>query len=525
MSLSLDFDLRDFILNGIIISVEPEEWPENSTFRLMYEDDKGSRTFVLKNKNINDETVLLIRRIITRNIVVDRVDSDAVDWKNLKLTVDYLGSGISVDYIYPLFLTQKDRIDWFASCESRRTYICRYDPDTEEKLIELKHSDIKQEESPYDVIGKSSHFNYSDPNIFSDDKVNIINKVLTALEGIPNLFVAGGIALALFFANCRDRDQQSVHYNDIDIFAYGPNALAHIIESVKICEELSGKDDFEINMSDPHFSVRTKYSITINITAENNHQIIVPVQFILLKSRNPHEILSRFDLDACAIGFDINDRDRFYGLRRTVNAFKTMTNIIDPTRQSPTYVSRLIKYSDRGFNIAIPGFNVDNLMLNPKILKSMITPQSSINECKESHLSYMKITGLNCLLMSCLMGRNCGKRKESGDYSHVTSKQAFSFVINHEMNYGRLDKIAETDFVVGRVLNEDPEKFRYLIEVGNGSGDYEYRYYKPSNPEIKLMDNDSQDGMIGSIHQVKTSFYGQYYSVEDIVRINIIEML
>ena len=43
---------KRFIINNIIILVEPEEWPKNSTFRNMYEGDTNSRSYSLNNNEI-----------------------------------------------------------------------------------------------------------------------------------------------------------------------------------------------------------------------------------------------------------------------------------------------------------------------------------------------------------------------------------------------------------------------------------------------------------------------------------------
>ncbi len=507
MSLSIESNPKDFIINGSTMSIEPEDWLENSTFRLMYEGDKGSKSFSLEHKNINIETVQLIKDVITKNVVIDRVDPDTVDWKNLKFAVDYLGLGISVDYIHPLFLTQKDRIEWFNSCETRQTYICKYDPDAEEKLIELKYSDIKREKSPYDVTGNSDYPSYENfpTSEYEHKKRALTKEIIDELKVVPELFVAGGAALALFLDNCgNDENCSIIHYGDVDIFAYGPNALAHIIEGVKICEKWARKDESCINIMHPHISVRTQYAITINVF-DGRDEATVAIQFILLKSRSPNEILSRFDLDCCTIGFFIDEPDRFYGFCRTVNALNTMVNIVDPTRRSPSYVSRLIKYAHRCFGIAIPGLNIDNLTFNPKILGEMMNRKIIEETCREKFPWGAKITGLNHLLLTFLMGRVAYEERESGDYSHVDSTQIFTLAKHKK------EKLADIDFVVGDVLNEDSEKFRYKLP-----DDAEWTYYESLHPKIKLIDNDHQSRMIGSVHQVTESFYGQYYGIEDI---------
>nr|QBK93921.1 MAG: hypothetical protein LCPAC406_02350 [Pithovirus LCPAC406] len=154
---------------------------------------------------------------------------------------------------------------------------------------------------------------------------------MKSLAHIPNLFVAGGYTLARF-SNSRD-------WSDIDIFAYGDNALEHIKEGVRICIEFSNKREIGPSQTNRFFPVRTQYRISVPIPSETVYfpyqiQPII-VEFILIKSRNKYQILNRFNLDASCIGFDIATPNEFYALPRFIRAFETRTNVIDPTRQSP----------------------------------------------------------------------------------------------------------------------------------------------------------------------------------------------
>lgn len=78
------------------------------------------------------------------------------------------------------------------------------------------------------------------------------------------------------------------------------------------------------------------------------------LQFILQNNREVSEVLCRFDIDCCALAVY---KDKFYATKRSIYSIANRVNIIDPTRQSPSYIERLIKYRNRGFKIFVPGFN------------------------------------------------------------------------------------------------------------------------------------------------------------------------
>ena len=59
-----------------------------------------------------------------------------------------------------------------------------------------------------------------------------------------------------------------------------------------------------------------------------------------------------FDLDASCFGYD---GSRLWCLPRARRAVNGRINVVDPSRQSVTYETRLLKYAERGFAVAVPG--------------------------------------------------------------------------------------------------------------------------------------------------------------------------
>ncbi len=65
-----------------------------------------------------------------------------------------------------------------------------------------------------------------------------------------------------------------------------------------------------------------------------------------------------FDVDSCCCGYD---GSRAFVLPRTQRAINRQYNLVDMGRRSLTYETRLFKYSQRGFSVAIPGFDRDQV--------------------------------------------------------------------------------------------------------------------------------------------------------------------
>nr|QBK92834.1 MAG: uncharacterized protein LCPAC401_04720 [Pithovirus LCPAC401] len=470
-------DTVKFSLNNEVFTVKLSYLPKESILRAMYEGDRKAEIYSLNNANFNKENVLLVIDIITKNVNKNKLKPDDVDWKGLKLLINYLCLDSHVDYIYPLFLTKEDRIYWYKSCESRRCF------NKDDQLVEVdcKHM-LEVRESDYDIIGKSTLDNSG--KRVSDEP----NTSLELISHIPGLFVAGGYALSKF-------SDYKICYQDIDIFAYGFNSLKHIIEASKILLEINSKEELYSN----NIPVRSEYSISIPI----EH---IKFQFILIESRTPHEILNRFDLDSSCIGFMIAEPREFLCLPRFVRAFETMTNTIDPTRQSPTYIRRLIKYFNRGFEIAIPGFEKNKMTIPGNVLVAMC--ESSSEVVRNNTVRELKLIGLTSLIVSAILKTNISVSVTESDYMCVASEYVFDILKELIKNCKPSKHINEKiPFVIGDILNQDSFSFKLPYS------DDEVYTYETTVPEIKFMKIDCEDEMSGSIHQSKNSFYDDYYKV------------
>jgi hypothetical protein len=92
------------------------------------------------------------------------------------------------------------------------------------------------------------------------------------------------------------------------------------------------------------------------------------IQIILRLYSSPSEILSGFDVDACAVGYD---GTQVYASPRAFISHITQTVTVDVAMQSASYEMRLIKYASRGFEIYVPNLRRDEISL--AVLTSYMT--------------------------------------------------------------------------------------------------------------------------------------------------------
>ena len=82
------------------------------------------------------------------------------------------------------------------------------------------------------------------------------------------------------------------------------------------------------------------------------------IQVVFRLYKSIAEVLMGFDLDASCFGYD---GSRLWCLPRARRAVNGRLNVVDPSRQSVTYETRLLKYAERGFAIAVPGLEPQRL--------------------------------------------------------------------------------------------------------------------------------------------------------------------
>ncbi len=128
-------------------------------------------------------------------------------------------------------------------------------------------------------------------------------------------------------------------YSDIDVFVMDKKKAEKWISSQK-----------EV--------LRTTNCVSFSIHALEDKYI--KIQVILRLYKAPTEIVHGFDLDCVGILWDgtlSNGKPNLWATERALYAHEHRVNWFDPARASPSYAFRLSKYSLRGYQIMLPGFD------------------------------------------------------------------------------------------------------------------------------------------------------------------------
>ncbi|KAJ4358642.1 uncharacterized protein N0V89_003226 [Didymosphaeria variabile] len=128
--------------------------------------------------------------------------------------------------------------------------------------------------------------------------------------------------------------------SDVDLFIYGLNEEEAVKKIIEIEQRI--KDSILTETT----TIRTKNAITIASQYPTRH-----IQIVLRIYKSISEILTGFDVDCSCAAYD---GKQVWAAPRALTAYMTQANTVDLTRRSPSYESRLSKYSHRGFEVYWP---------------------------------------------------------------------------------------------------------------------------------------------------------------------------
>lgn len=262
-----------------------------------------------------------------------------------------------------------------------------------DKILEtdkkFRYEGVTEDIHTLDTLVSDKSLDYDVPTLCDDDidrpniLLNSIEKFKTKfyekypfLKGIDmtNLLIAGGSVSNII------RDKYSSD-SDIDFFIYGLNQKKAterikkwILDIVKPKPKSTSKaksnakskakknyteseDDESDNESD---AVELD---DVKIFRNNNMVALlidddIKIQLIFRLYKTVSEILHGFDLGSSAVGFD---GENVYLTTLGKYCHEYRCNVVDTTRRSTTYEYRLNKYFNRGFNIVLPGLDINKL--------------------------------------------------------------------------------------------------------------------------------------------------------------------
>lgn len=204
------------------------------------------------------------------------------------------------------------------------------------RFMEMKDTIVDNMGYPYDYAAVKYHDNWIRNNFDQSNdpywnlvEIPIVNKLNFA--GLCNgSYIAGGAAL--YMAG------KVQTYGDIDIFYTRKEALNENMEAASI----NGYDLFQHSLS------YTKY-----MNPDGWRPRPCKIQHIFRLYKSPSEIVHGFDLDCVGVLYDPST-DKLWATKRALYSIENTINYFDPDRASPSYYSRLAKYSRRGYDVYIP---------------------------------------------------------------------------------------------------------------------------------------------------------------------------
>lgn len=224
----------------------------------------------------------------------------------------------------------------------------------EKYVLSLSEADRKPDGSSAVVASLKefqSNFNlFSESSLSELDWSNVVaagSSVTTALLPVPESWSGSKKSLREYY---HDRLAPA---SDVDLFLYGLTEEEGL-EKIKHIEA-KVKDSILHEVT----TIRTKNAITIASQYPTRH-----VQIVLRLYDSISQIITGFDVDCACVAYDGKE---VYGSPRALAAFSTQINTIDLTRRSPSYESRLSKYSHRGFEVHWP--DLDRTRIDPTIFE------------------------------------------------------------------------------------------------------------------------------------------------------------
>lgn len=209
-----------------------------------------------------------------------------------------------------------------------------------------------------------SIFDYYSITETKTSPIYILKHILHNIINWNQWIIAGGFVTTLVLSGFTD---MTYNLNDIDLFLLNDDKEINSADILKMT--LSKIDQYLNFVSSGRFNrsylVRSKHAVTyfVHIPDSKKQLKYVQLQFILRQYKQKEQVLLGFDIDSScfACNFDKNKKLQIYATQRGLRSLYR-GNVIDPSRQSSSYLQRLMKYYEKySIPIVIPGLCLDTL--------------------------------------------------------------------------------------------------------------------------------------------------------------------
>lgn len=191
------------------------------------------------------------------------------------------------------------------------------------------------------------------------------NPEIASIGYMPNVVIAGGAA-------AQPLGERGSKAGDVDFFIHGIDPADEGALWGKAAELVNKiVHDFSADAADSGTKIITQVlspgaiTLTAHACADTNRRSRITssrkIQVILRAYPNVSAILHAFDIPAACIAYDGR---KTYLTTLGAYAHVYRVNIVVPAYRSTTYESRLIKYAERGYALALPHLNTDLLRRN-----------------------------------------------------------------------------------------------------------------------------------------------------------------
>eukprot|EP00953_Heterococcus_sp_UTEX-ZZ885_P008861 5265-Heterococcus_DN1.PRE.13 len=166
-----------------------------------------------------------------------------------------------------------------------------------------------------------------------------------AILALNNVAIAGGRAVKV--VSDLSMAKLLLDRADVDLFLYGLTVQAAHAHVLAIYNTVAaGQQSVQVYLTDSAITIKTKQCGAAPIVW----------QIVLRLYETPAQLLHGFDLSACKCL--ITGDCKAWATASFLHAYVNKTLIVDPARNSTSYMARVFKYAlKKGFSIVVPGFD------------------------------------------------------------------------------------------------------------------------------------------------------------------------